>query len=55
MAELFSVWLFAGGIMLAVCVLELWPEAKKCKFDMRAWQGIAIGAVLMGVTLCAEF
>lgn len=41
--------------MLAVCTLELWPEAKKCKFDRRAWQGIGLGAVLMGATLCAEF
>lgn len=46
---------FMGGIMLAVCALELWPEAKKCKFDRRAWQGIGLGAVLMGATLCAEF
>jgi hypothetical protein len=27
----------AGGIMMAVCLLELWPEAKKCKSDWRAW------------------
>ena len=47
-------WLFAGGIMLAVCVVELWPEAKKCKNDVRAWQGILLGAVLMGLTLAAD-
>lgn len=40
--------------MLAVCVLELWPEAKKCKRDVRAYQGIALGAVLMGLTLAAD-
>lgn len=40
--------------MLAVCVLELWPEAKKCKRDVRAYQGIVLGAILMGVTLAAD-
>jgi hypothetical protein len=41
--------------MLAVCALELWPEAKKCKFDRYTWQGIILGTFLMGATLCAEF
>lgn len=40
--------------MLAVCVLELWPEARKCKRDIWAWQGIAVGAVLMVLTLAAD-
>lgn len=40
--------------MLAVCLLELWPEARKCKNDFRAWQGIALGSVLMLLTLAAE-
>jgi len=40
--------------MLAVCVVELWPEAKKCKHDLRAWQGVALGTVLMGLTLAAD-
>lgn len=45
---------FTGGIMLAVCVIELWPEARKCRRDVRAWQGIALGSLLMGVTLLAD-
>ena len=40
--------------MLAVCLLELWPEARKCKNDVYAWQGIALGAILMFLTLAAE-
>jgi zinc transporter ZupT len=47
-------WVIAGGIMLAVCILELWPEAKKCNRDLRAYQGIAIGSVMMGFTLAAD-
>jgi zinc transporter ZupT len=46
--------LYAGGIMLAVCAMELFPEARKCKRDLRAFQGIAIGAILMGATLSAD-
>lgn len=40
--------------MLAVCIVELYPEAKKCKCDKRAWQGIVVGAVVMGLTLAAD-
>lgn len=40
-----------GGIMIAVCGLELWPEARKCKSDDRLLMGIACGAGLMGWTL----
>jgi ZIP family zinc transporter len=40
-----------GGIMGAVCVLELWPEAKKCKADRNLGFGILFGALLMGSTL----
>ena len=40
--------------MLAVCVLELWPEARKCKRDVRAYQGIAVGSILMGLTLAVD-
>ena len=44
----------AGGIMLAVCVLELWPEAKKCRRDVWAYQGTALGCIVMGLTLAAD-
>ena len=40
-----------GGIMIAVCGLELWPEARKCKSDDRLVLGIVCGGVLMGWTL----
>jgi hypothetical protein len=40
--------------MLAVCILELWPEAKKCKRDIWAYQGIALGTIVMGLTLMAD-
>jgi len=40
-----------GGIMIAVCGLELWPEARKCRSDDRLLMGIACGAGLMGWTL----
>lgn len=42
---------FVGGIMLAVCGVELWPEAKKCKEDVRLAQGIFIGVIVMAITL----
>lgn len=44
---------FVGGIMLAVCVLELWPEGRKCRQDARLAQGALLGALLMGGTLLA--
>lgn len=44
---------FVGGIMSAVCVLELWPEGKKCKEDKHLFLGIFIGSVLMLSTLMA--
>ena len=37
----------------AVCVLELWPEGKKCKEDKHLFLGIFIGSVLMLSTLMA--
>ncbi|KAI9021087.1 zinc permease family [Hyaloraphidium curvatum] len=40
-----------GGVMLAVCVLELWPEAKRCRRPTETFYGIAAGALVMGVTL----
>lgn len=42
---------FVGGIMLSVCAIELWPEAKKCKEDTRLAQGIFCGVLIMAITL----
>lgn len=42
---------FVGGIMAAVCVLELWPEARKCRADARLVAGVALGTLAMGWTL----
>jgi ZIP family zinc transporter len=42
---------FVGGVMMSVCLLELWPEAKKCRDDRRMAQGIALGSLVMGWTL----
>eukprot|EP00798_Chlamydomonas_sp_ICE-L_P020760 gene20760-27581_t len=36
---------------LAVCVIELWPEARSCKNDRGLAWGIAIGSVVMAWTL----
>lgn len=40
-----------GGIMAAVCVLELLPEAKKCGDDKKLAIGVMFGVVVMGSTL----
>ena len=40
-----------GGIMIAVSVLELWPEAKKCANNDSMYRGILIGSGLMLLTL----
>ena len=40
-----------GGVMLAVCGLELWPEGRRCRRDARLAQGIALGAAAMLWTL----
>jgi len=40
-----------GGIMIAVCVLELWPEARKCGNSDNMYRGIIFGAALMMLTL----
>jgi ZIP family zinc transporter len=42
---------FVGGLMAAVSLLELWPEAKRCRNDQRMWMGIILGVVIMGATL----
>ncbi|WIA16504.1 hypothetical protein OEZ85_013182 [Tetradesmus obliquus] len=51
LAQLDYVLAATGGVMLAVCVLELWPEGRRCGQDGRLWQGIALGTVVMGWTL----
>jgi len=40
-----------GGVMLAVCVKELWPEGRKCGHDAALVQGVAAGSVAMLWTL----
>lgn len=42
---------FAGGIMTAVCVVELWPEGRKCHADDKLVIGIVVGAIVMAWTL----
>lgn len=42
---------FVGGIMLAVCVMELWPEGRKCGHDGALVKGAALGATAMLWTL----
>lgn len=42
---------FVGGVMLAVCGAELWPEGKRCHQDGYLFFGIFVGAVLMLTTL----
>lgn len=43
-----------GGLMLAVSVIELLPEARRCKNDWGMIAGIITGVMVMGVTLMAE-
>ena len=50
-ASRLSVKLAAWGAQMAVCALELLPEARKCGHDLRLGQGAALGAVVMGWTL----
>lgn len=50
-ARLHYILGFVGGLMAAVSVLELWPEARKCRHDRRMYLGIALGMALMGATL----
>lgn len=42
---------FVGGVMLAVCGAELWPEGKRCRQDAYLFFGIFAGVVLMLTTL----
>ncbi len=41
-------------VQLAVCVIELWPEARACRNDRSLALGITIGSLLMGWTLAVE-
>ena len=40
-----------GGVMSAVCFIELLPEGRKCRNDDNLIKGIALGAVVMLGTL----
>jgi ZIP family zinc transporter len=40
-----------GGVMSAVCFIELWPEGKKCKNDVSLAKGVILGSALMLGTL----
>lgn len=40
-----------GGIMTAVCWLELWPAARGCKNDGALARGVLLGGVVMASTL----
>mmetsp|Transcript_9436 Transcript_9436/g.38217 ORF Transcript_9436/g.38217 Transcript_9436/m.38217 type:complete len:322 (-) Transcript_9436:3991-4956(-) len=40
-----------GGMMTAVCIIELFPEGRKCKHDGQLLKGIVFGSVLMLSTL----
>ncbi|CAD7696209.1 unnamed protein product [Ostreobium quekettii] len=42
---------YVGGVMVAVCTFELWPEARKCGDDIKMYQGIGLGAIVIGLTL----
>jgi hypothetical protein len=45
------LWLCA---QIAVCIIELWPEARGCKDDRALVIGMAVGALVMGWTLAVE-
>jgi hypothetical protein len=40
-------------VQLAVCVIELWPEARACKNDRGLAIGMFLGSAVMGWTLFA--
>ncbi len=42
---------FVGGIMSAVCWVELLPEGRRCKNDAALLRGTLLGGGLMAVTL----
>lgn len=41
-------------LQLAVCAIELWPEARSCKNDRGLVLGIVFGSIAMLFTLVAE-
>lgn len=41
-------------LKLAVCAIELWPEARSCKNDKGLALGIILGLIAMLFTLVAE-
>ncbi|KAG2485956.1 hypothetical protein HYH03_015399 [Edaphochlamys debaryana] len=45
---------FVGGVMLAVCAIELWPEGRNCRNDRAFAAGVVGGSVVMGWTLWVE-
>ncbi|GIM05518.1 hypothetical protein Vretimale_9986 [Volvox reticuliferus] len=45
---------FVGGVMLAVCGIELWPEGRNCRNDRHFAGGIIAGSVIMAWTLYVE-
>jgi ZIP family zinc transporter len=51
MAALDYVLAATGGVMLAVCVLELWPEGRRCGEDGRLAGGVLLGTLVMAWTL----
>lgn len=51
LAHLDYVLAAVGGVMLAVCGLELWPEAKRCRRNDKVAQGMLAGFVVMAFTL----
>jgi hypothetical protein len=48
------VCIAAATSQLAVCVIELWPEARACKHDRALALGILAGSIVMGWTLAVE-
>ena len=40
-----------GGIMLGICVFELWPSARRCKQDRSLFGGLFLGATMMMLTI----
>lgn len=40
-----------GGVMMAVCVIELFPEGRKCRHDGQLLKGMLIGSAVMLGTL----
>lgn len=40
-----------GGIMIAICLLEIWPAARCCKEDKHLFFGLLVGCCLMIATI----